>query len=575
MKSKITALFLLLFSFVNGSDLDLFPVAYQGRIIPFKIYAETILSHLSPPENEPKTTFLIGLFALDHDSWDNDPLFSLSHKELRSHFPAKKVSYNQIQSAFETNADSLLAPVVASHIHKEKSNGKAYLELKTLAPGLWVKRSDQYFTIAQTPHTFPWNTLTKNQPITSQPAKSSYETALLTLIESVNLYTHIHNNPGYFHALPTKRSWISIDNLLDETPTLYGSDIKSELRNSYIEYLNGSRDTLGTALINAYKQIAGQPAQNGLKYPTLFQLRLELFYYQFPFTLTMVAFYLLACLALSFRRWGLFLLLLGFALHTADLAIRLYLMGKPPVTNMSETIIYVPWISVAVGMIIYFFKRERILLQSAAFLASILLALLPLFNLDVGIHNPQAVLNSQFWLSIHVMMVVASYGAFLLAGILGHLYLITRKDPLPSAILPTLYTGTILLITGTLLGGAWAAQSWGRFWDWDPKESWAFISSCVYLVIIHLHRFGKIQEKGLAMGAVMGMLAISFTWYGVNFLLGTGLHSYGFGTGGVNYYLTYVLAEFIFIIWYALPFENRRIDFSVNKEYAKYTQKNI
>jgi ABC-type transport system involved in cytochrome c biogenesis permease subunit len=109
--------------------------------------------------------------------------------------------------------------------------------------------------------------------------------------------------------------------------------------------------------------------------------------------------------------------------------------------------------------------------------------------------------------------------------------------------------GIALLIPGTILGGVWAAESWGRFWDWDPKESWAFISSCAYLIIIHSYTFGHIRGFGLAVGSIVGLLFISFTWYGVNYVLGTGLHSYGFGTGGEFWYYGFILAEALFLIW--------------------------
>ena len=111
----------------------------------------------------------------------------------------------------------------------------------------------------------------------------------------------------------------------------------------------------------------------------------------------------------------------------------------------------------------------------------------------------------------------------------------------------TLYIGTALLIVGTILGGVWAAQSWGRFWDWDPKESWAFISALMYLAFLHAYKFRKIKERGLAIGSILGLMTISFTWYGVNYILGTGLHSYGFGGGGEWLYYSYLLGEGLFI----------------------------
>jgi ABC-type transport system involved in cytochrome c biogenesis permease subunit len=144
-------------------------------------------------------------------------------------------------------------------------------------------------------------------------------------------------------------------------------------------------------------------------------------------------------------------------------------------------------------------------------------------------------------------MIVASYGALILGGILGHVYLLKKSQRLEETLLQCLYVGIALLIPGTILGGVWAAQSWGRFWDWDPKESWAFISACVYLLVIHAYRFRKIQAKGLAIGSILGLLAISFTWYGVNYILGSGLHTYGFGSGGEWIYYSYLILELAFI----------------------------
>jgi ABC-type transport system involved in cytochrome c biogenesis permease subunit len=166
----------------------------------------------------------------------------------------------------------------------------------------------------------------------------------------------------------------------------------------------------------------------------------------------------------------------------------------------------------------------------------------------------QAVLDSHYWLLIHVLMVVGSYGVLFVAGVCGHIFLLQRTPSplLEKTVLQTLYWGTALLICGTLLGGVWAAQSWGRFWDWDPKEAWAFISSALYLLWIHAYRFKKIAGRGLAIGSIVGLMAITFTWYGVNYILGSGLHSYGFGQGGERFYYLYLLVELLFLASLAL-----------------------
>ena len=111
-----------------------------------------------------------------------------------------------------------------------------------------------------------------------------------------------------------------------------------------------------------------------------------------------------------------------------------------------------------------------------------------------------------------------------------------------------LQVGTLLLATGTMLGGVWASYSWGRFWGWDPKETWAFIALLGYLAILHGRMVGWIREFGMAVGAILGFLLILMAWYGVNFVLGTGLHSYGFGSGGYTYVGGFVAFEILVIL---------------------------
>ena len=107
--------------------------------------------------------------------------------------------------------------------------------------------------------------------------------------------------------------------------------------------------------------------------------------------------------------------------------------------------------------------------------------------------------------------------------------------------------GVILLAAGTILGGVWANESWGRFWGWDPKETWALISLLGYLALLHARFIGWVKDFGLAVGAVLCFMLIVMTWYGVNFVLGRGLHSYGFGAGGGQWITLYLIAEFVYL----------------------------
>lgn len=239
-----------------------------------------------------------------------------------------------------------------------------------------------------------------------------------------------------------------------------------------------------------------------------------------PFPPLLLALYACATVGifLSKRMWVL--LAIAVALHGFLLGAQIVLLARPPVSNMMETLFYVPFVAALVGLIL---PKLRLVGGISA------CVILPFLPNHLSFEPVQAVLNSNLWLTIHVLMVVGSYAFFLLATIIGHLYLMRPNPRALSPLLKVLYCGTFLLITGTILGGVWAGQSWGRFWDWDPKESWAFISCGAYLILLHLYRFKKITPPTLAMGSVIGFIFILFTWYGVNYILATGLHSYGFG----------------------------------------------
>jgi len=156
-----------------------------------------------------------------------------------------------------------------------------------------------------------------------------------------------------------------------------------------------------------------------------------------------------------------------------------------------------------------------------------------------GMSQLQPVLRSKFWLWTHVKVIVASYAAFLLAWVLGNIVLtramLARREVTADegrGLYRCLQVGVVLIAAGTLLGAVWADQAWGRFWGWDPKEVWALVILLTYLVPLHLRFVGVVGPTGLAAWSVFGFLSVVMSWYGVNFLLGTGLHAYAFGNGG-------------------------------------------
>lgn len=233
----------------------------------------------------------------------------------------------------------------------------------------------------------------------------------------------------------------------------------------------------------------------------------------------------------------------GIAVQTYGFFLRMQIAGRPPVTNMYESVVWVGFGIAAIALTFELITRNRYYILAAAPLSVMCLVLadsLPAV-LDPSISPLVPVLRDNFWLSIHVPTIALSYASFALALGLGHValgnYLFTpaaksRLKMLSQLNYRVLQVGVLLLTAGIILGGIWAHFSWGRFWGWDPKETWALIALLCYLAPLHGRLVGWIGDFGVHVASIVAFNAVLMAWYGVNFVLGTGLHSYGFGTGG-------------------------------------------
>jgi len=296
--------------------------------------------------------------------------------------------------------------------------------------------------------------------------------------------------------------------------------------------------------------------------PPAWRINLELIYQKLhPFRWAWIL-YLGAGLALSlsFRfslayKMAWTLAVGGLLFQIAGFTARILIAGRAPVTNMYESILWVAFGTVLFALIFEAIYRGRYFLLGAIPVAvvSLILADTQTIALSPAINPLTAVLRDNFWLSTHVLTITLSYAAFALALGIAHIALIQilagkkPASPLYNYLYRTLQVGVLLLATGTILGGVWANYSWGRFWDWDPKETWALITLLGYLIVLHGRIAGYWGGFGMAVGSVVSFLAVLMAWYGVNFVLGVGLHSYGFGTGGFGWALAFVGAELVFV----------------------------
>jgi ABC-type transport system involved in cytochrome c biogenesis permease subunit len=246
----------------------------------------------------------------------------------------------------------------------------------------------------------------------------------------------------------------------------------------------------------------------------------------------------------------------GFLLQAAGLLSRVLIAGRPPVTNMYESVIWVAFGTILFALVFETIYRAGSFLLGAVpvAVASLILADSQPMILDRSIHPLTPVLRDNFWLTTHVLSITLSYAAFALSLGVAHVALgqvIAGRKPaatLYNYLYKTLQVGVLLLATGTILGGVWANYSWGRFWDWDPKETWALTALLGYLFLLHGRISGLWGGFGLAVGAVLAFMSVLMAWYGVNFVLGAGLHSYGFGSGGMPLVAAFVGCEILFLL---------------------------
>ncbi|MGB6154212.1 MAG: cytochrome c biogenesis protein CcsA, partial [Pricia sp.] len=242
-----------------------------------------------------------------------------------------------------------------------------------------------------------------------------------------------------------------------------------------------------------------------------------------------------------------------FLWHTAGLVLRWYISGHAPWTNAYESILYVSWATMGMGLL--FTKRSNMTLAASAFVTGILLFIAHQNWVDPAIGTLVPVLDS-YWLMIHVAVIVASYGPLIVGAILGLVCLVliiltTKKNKARMDVNikeltiineVTLTVGLIMLTIGNFLGGQWANESWGRYWGWDPKETWALISIMVYAFIIHTRLVPGLRGKWtFNFLSLIAIASIMMTYFGVNYYL-VGLHSYGQSGGAA------ITPDFV---WYA------------------------
>ena len=256
------------------------------------------------------------------------------------------------------------------------------------------------------------------------------------------------------------------------------------------------------------------------------------------------------------NRVAYLLLISGTVMHGYGIFLRMQIMERPPVTTLYESVIFVSLIIMALAVLLEYFRKDGL----GIFVGSVSGSVLHYVGFSYAADGDTlgmlvAVLNSNFWLATHVTTITIGYGASLMAGCVGHLYLIQEIRGVNSASLKSIFNnlfGITLLalfftLFGTILGGIWADQSWGRFWGWDPKENGALLIVLWQLMMIHMRLSGLAKPKEFALGMALNNIIVALAWFGVN-LLQVGLHSYGFDDGVARNLFMFIGFEIIFCL---------------------------
>ena len=394
-----------------------------------------------------------------------------------------------------------------------------------------------------------------------QKIKSKYEQSVIDVDRRVNLlYSALFGDLLTIFPVPndSNNKWVSQNQLDSKNFSGTDSVFVKQILPAYIQTLNEAKQANDYGQANEI--LAGikkfQKKYGSAVYPSEKKVNLELFYNKHDIFKSLFKYYLYAGTLLFILviirifktsktinllvKIGAAIIIGLFIYHTIGLGIRWYISGHAPWSNGYEAMIYVAWATMLFGLILG--RKSALTIASTTFVVSVILMVAHWNWMDPSISNLVPVLDS-YWLMVHVAIIVASYGPFTLSMILGTLALLLmvltsekNKKKLDLIIKEitvinemSMTVGIVLLTIGNFLGGIWANESWGRYWGWDPKETWALISIMVYAFILHARLVPGLRGRfTFNTMAVLSFASILMTFLGVNHLL-SGLHSYAAG----------------------------------------------
>ncbi len=514
------------------------------------------------------------------ESTKDDDLFVITHSDILGMMGWEKsqkkyFSWSELESHFdEIQRQAKLAETVESQVRStfQREILKLYQRLELyyrLKNSLWLEGE-----------TDPIAEITLFESVIVPGARTFFEKQKGAVFSQENLerweeFNHRYgllDQVAYLLPIPPEKgqkagSWSSIgQNLVEAIKQKPIRSIVKEYAATVSAYRKGSPDEFKEHLSVVREEI------DSLFANTFFRARYEFRFNHFAPFYKCMTLYILVFVFISFgwlgfpdffHRSAYMILVLSFLVHTGGLISRMYLQGRPPVTNLYSSAIFIGWGVVLLGLILEKIYKDGAGGATASVLGFITLLIAHHLSGDGDtMEMLRAVLDTNFWLATHVVAITLGYASTFLAGFLALMYIFrgmfTRSLDKESAqslmrmVYGIICFATLFSFVGTILGGIWADQSWGRFWGWDPKENGALLIVLWNAIILHSRWGGMIKQKGLMIMAVFGNIVTSFSWFGVN-MLGVGLHSYGFIDQAFFWLLTFMVSQLVFMMMGALP----------------------
>ncbi len=385
--------------------------------------------------------------------------------------------------------------------------------------------------------------------IVGMKENTSYKKDLTKVFSRINTYEKIKDGTSlqiYQGTAQETSADINLNEWVHISEVLNSADLGPILKQSYQNYISANGDRFLLELTFAKTHI-----------------------FSIALLISLIAIFLLVLL--KNVKTPLIVTGISISIQLIGIVMRIMISGRAPITNMYETVMFSGLGALILSLCIFYFKRDKLFILAGVGYNILCLFMMMFANnmLNSSISPLVPVLRDNFWLSTHVTTIILSYAALALSWMAANITLyklvkksLTKKDYryYQDLIYTCIKVGIILLSAGIILGGVWADYSWGRFWGWDPKETWSLIVLLFYMALVHGKYSNWVTTHRFVLAAAGGFMTVMMAWFGVNYILASGLHSYGFSEGGALFLGSFFLIQIAYLVFCAFKADFRPKD---------------